>query len=122
MDYDGIKMNELEESIANNECTRNGTVIFDSQKNILEILEKQTGTHSKYKNKRKLKGKLKGTNKGRKRMKHIPEFCPSYPDNLLYQHTPIYYKGISHHQNEGEDDEKIKDMINNHEDNKEKTR
>merc|ERR1712129_265122 len=26
-------------------------------------------------------------------MKHVPVYCPDYPDGLLYKHTPIYWKG-----------------------------
>ena len=90
-DSESIKMRELQTSIAMNKRTRNGTVIFDSEKNILEILEKETGAHSA---KRK-KGKSSG---GKKRlgMKHVPPHCPDYPDGMLYKHTPIYWKGAHH--------------------------
>merc|ERR1712228_971593 len=100
---EAFKIQKLQQSIQNNELTQNGTVIFDSQKNILQILGKQTAT----KNKRKSKDKTKGATQGRtKRMKHIPIFCPPYPDNLLYKNTPIYYKGMSHHDNEQKNDSK----------------
>eukprot|EP00484_Ammonia_sp_Unknown_P030765 CAMPEP_0197053028 /NCGR_PEP_ID=MMETSP1384-20130603/27391_1 /TAXON_ID=29189 /ORGANISM="Ammonia sp." /LENGTH=337 /DNA_ID=CAMNT_0042485865 /DNA_START=32 /DNA_END=1045 /DNA_ORIENTATION=+ len=122
IDLDGIKINELQQSIAKNECTRNGTVIFDSQKNILEILEKQTSSNSSNKRKKNKAGKSKSG----KRMKHIPAFCPDYPDNLLYKHTPIYYKPMAHHY-EHDDDEhmdtaKQKEIEQRKLDNFEKTR
>eukprot|EP00483_Globobulimina_turgida_P013278 UN13302 len=40
LDYEGIKIDELVQCITNNKYTHNGTVIFDSKKNILDILDK----------------------------------------------------------------------------------
>ena len=126
--YDGIQIDELEESIANNKFTKNGTVIFDSQKDILEILDRPSRSHSNYKNKRKLKGEKGVKSKGGRRMKHIPEFCPDYPNNLLYKHTPIYYKPLAHHyQDDGDgnniiDQTKQEQIEQKKQDNFEKTR
>ena len=120
--YDGIKIHELQQSIANNEATRNGTIIIDKKSNILELLE-CNGT-----NKKKLKRGTKNDNKskGRRRMKHIPPFCPDYPDNLLYKHTPIFYKPLAHHyDHDGDnkiDESKSQQLEQRKQDNFEKTR
>eukprot|EP01083_Nonionella_stella_P223114 795517_1 len=119
-DHERIKIEELAQSIANNQCTHNGTVIFDSQKNIFEILDAQSGSHAK--SKRKPKNKTQKTSKKGKKMKHIPAFCPDYPDNLLYKNTPIYYKGISHHEESNSNKTKHKMNDKMKEDNFEKTR
>mmetsp|Transcript_47310 Transcript_47310/g.78505 ORF Transcript_47310/g.78505 Transcript_47310/m.78505 type:complete len:339 (-) Transcript_47310:81-1097(-) len=131
-DLERDKHRELEQSISNNACTRNGTVLFDVNKNILEMLEKQTSSHSQYKNKHKRKQSGGGVkHKGHKRLKHIPEYCPMYPDNLLLKHTAIYYKPMAHHHHDHEHehgDEDVKhvdetqELEQNKQDNVSKTR
>eukprot|EP01084_Bolivina_argentea_P013609 25548_1 len=117
INYESIKIDELMDSITNNKYTHNGTIIFDSKKDIFEILHKQTGINNK--NKRKKNKKLQSKTQRNKRMKHIPLYCPDYPDNLLYKNTPIYYKGIRHHDDDNKSNEISKKIK---EDNFEKTR
>ena len=118
---DGIKIQDLQQAIANNEDTRNGTIIFDIQENILNLLD------SGKSNKNKKNALKKGTdNKPKRRPKHVPPFCPDYPDNLLYKHTPIYYKPSAHHyeEDDGGDNNinKSQQLEQRKQDNFEKTR
>jgi len=100
MNNDALKRQKLQQSIENNELTQNGTVLFDSQQNIKQILGKQTT------NKKKTKKAKGAPNVRRKRMKHIPLYCPDYPDvALLQKNTPIWYKGTGHQEDDTQSNE-----------------
>merc|ERR1712032_471423 len=96
--------------MARNENTRNGSVLLDSELDILELLAVHGGSNQNTKGKGKKKGNKKGKGKGKgkaKRSKHIPEHCPLFPSGFTYRHTPIYYKQKGN--DEFEDDERQRD-------------
>ena len=103
-DTESIKLRELQRSIANNKRTRNGTVIFDSEKNIMEILEKHTGSGATTRKKKKSESKAKGH-----RHINVPLFCPDFPSKMLWKQTSIFWKGRHHEHAADSDDKKTED-------------
>jgi len=83
-------------------------IIFETvPKKIADIIDETTRkkSHANYTNKRQKKLGL-STNR------HIPPYCPDFPDPLTYQHTPVFWRKnaveFSQHErnNESKHDEK----------------